>query len=108
MLIFSSTGLLSRKSSQIEPCYLNFLGNKHKRIINIESDRAPKKRLCVEMRNDCLNIIHCTKDSGDLSPVQDLQSWKTLVRAAEIRQYAPILDLAKTVRTTVNAAIVLP
>ena len=47
------------------------------------------------MRNDCL--IHCTKDSGDLSSVQDLQSWQTLVRAAEIRQYAPILDLAKTV-----------
>ena len=49
------------------------------------------------MRNDCLNIIHCTKDSGDLSSVQDLQSWKTLVRAAKIRQYAPILDLGKTV-----------
>ena len=47
------------------------------------------------MRNDCL--IHCTKDSGDLASVQDLQSWQTLVRAAEIRQYAPILDLAKTV-----------
>ena len=28
-------------------CYL-------KRIISIESDRPPKKRLCVEMRNDCL------------------------------------------------------
>ena len=49
------------------------------------------------MRNDCLNIIHCTKDSGDLSSVKDLQSWKTLVRVAEIRQYAPILDLTKTV-----------
>ena len=72
-----------------------FLGNKLKRIISIESDGPPKKRLCVEMRNDCL--IHCTKDSGDLSSVQDLQSWQTLVRAAEIRQYAPILDLAKTV-----------
>ena len=47
------------------------------------------------MRND--SSIHCTKDSGDLSSVQDLQSWQTLVRAAEIRQYAPILDLAKTV-----------
>ena len=49
------------------------------------------------MRNDCLNIIHCTKDSGDLSSVKDLQSWKTLVRVAEIRQYAPIFDLTKTV-----------
>ena len=46
------------------------------------------------MRNDCLR--HCTKYSGELSLVQDMQSWKTLVRAAEIRQYAPILDLAKT------------
>ena len=49
------------------------------------------------MRNDCLNIIHCTKDSGDLSLVKDLHSWKTLVRVAEIRQYAPMLDLTKTV-----------
>ena len=65
--------------------------------MNIESDGPPKKRLCVEMRNDCLNIIHCTKDSGDLSSAQNLQLWKTLVRAAEIRQYTPILDLAKTV-----------
>ena len=56
---------------------------------------TPKKRLCVEMRNDCLR--HCTKYSGELSLVQDMQSWKTLVRAAEIRQYAPILYLAKTV-----------
>ena len=56
-----------------------------------------KKRLCVEMRNDCLNIVHCTTDSGDLYSVQDLQSWKTLVRAAEVRQYAPTLDHAKTV-----------
>ena len=29
--------------------------------------------------------------------MQGLLSWKTLVRAAEIRQYVPILDLAKTV-----------
>ena len=65
---------------------LIFLGNKHKRIINIEWDGPPKKRLCVEMRNDCSNLIHCTKDYGDLSSVQDLQPWKTLVRAAEIRQ----------------------
>ena len=94
---FSFTGLLSRKSPKYSLVILIFLGNKHKRIINIESDGTPKKRPCVEMRNDCLDIVHCTKDSGDLYSVQDLQSWKTLLRAAEVRQYAPILDRAKAV-----------
>ena len=42
-------------------------------------------------------IIHCSdgdSDSNLVSP-QHLDSWKTLLRAAEIRQHLPILDLAK-------------
>ena len=42
-------------------------------------------------------IIHCSDgdtDSNLVSP-QNLNSWKTLLRAAEIRQHLPILDLAK-------------
>ena len=63
--------------------------------MNIESEEPAKKRLCVEIRDNCL--IHCTETSGDLSSLQDTQSWTTLLRAAEIRQYTPILDIAKTV-----------
>lgn len=73
----------------------SFLGNKSKRNVNIESEEPAKKRICVEIRDNCL--IHCTETSGDLSSLQDTQSWTTLLRAAEIRQYTPILDIAKTV-----------
>lgn len=45
-------------------------------------------------RIDC--IIHCSEDDSDalVSP-QDLDSWNTLRRAAEIRQHAPVLEVAK-------------
>jgi len=64
--------------------------------IQYTMDGPAKKRLCVEIRDDC--IIHCTEASGDLSSLQDTQSWKTLLKAAEIRQYTPILELTKTVK----------
>ena len=43
---------------------------------------------------DC--IIHCCDDDSDalVSP-QDLDSWNTLLRAAEIRQHDPVLEAAK-------------
>ena len=53
------------------------------------------------MRNDCL--IHCTKDSGDLSSVQDLQSWQTLVRAAEILIQCIDLRADENIRKTALA-----
>ncbi|KAK5890358.1 hypothetical protein CesoFtcFv8_013883 [Champsocephalus esox] len=54
------------------------------------SGTAPKRP-----RLECL--IHCTsqdEDSTLVSP-KDIGSWKTLLRAAYIRQHAPILDIAK-------------
>lgn len=45
-------------------------------------------------QTDC--IIHCSdEDTSTLVSPQDLDSWKTLLRAAEIRQHAPLLDIAK-------------
>ena len=46
------------------------------------------------VRIDC--IIHCSDDDSDVlvSP-QDLNSWNTLLRAAEIRQHDPVLEAAK-------------
>ena len=55
-----------------------------------EGITLPKKRL----RTDC--IIHCCDaDSDALVSLKDLDSWKTLLSAAEIRQHAPLMDIAK-------------
>ncbi|KAI4805883.1 hypothetical protein KUCAC02_010478 [Chaenocephalus aceratus] len=42
-------------------------------------------------------LIHCTSQDEDSTLVSSkyIGSWKTLLRAAEIRQHAPILDIAK-------------
>lgn len=54
-----------------------------------EGTTLPKKRA----RTNC--IIHCSADDSDaLVYPQDLNSWKSLLRAAEIRQHTPVLDLA--------------
>ncbi|XP_050710239.1 uncharacterized protein LOC126995010, partial [Eriocheir sinensis] len=52
--------------------------------------QLPRKR----PRSDC--IIHCSDGSCDIlvSP-KDLDSWNTLLRAAEIRQHSGILEIAK-------------
>lgn len=43
-------------------------------------------------------IIHCTDDdSGHLTSPQDIDSWRSLLNAATIRNYKPVLDVAKTV-----------
>ena len=45
-------------------------------------------------RTDC--IIHCSDDdSKALVSPQDLDSWKGLLRAAEIRNHDPILQAGK-------------
>ena len=53
-------------------------------------ETLPQKR----PRTNC--IIHCSDDDSDslVSP-QDRDSWNTLLRAAEIRQHGPLLELAK-------------
>ena len=44
-------------------------------------------------RMDC--IIHCSDDDSNLVAPQNIDSWNTLLRAAEIRGCSPIIDLAK-------------
>ena len=53
----------------------------------------PPKRLRVEC------IIHCSDDNTDrLVSLQNIDSWRTLLRAAEIQQHVPVLELAKDLR----------
>lgn len=42
-------------------------------------------------------IIHCSDDEGRLVSVKDDDSWKTLLRAAQVRNHAPVLELAKDI-----------
>uniref|UniRef100_UPI00358F0FB3 uncharacterized protein n=1 Tax=Myxine glutinosa TaxID=7769 RepID=UPI00358F0FB3 len=53
------------------------------------SNDLPKKRA----RFQC--VIHCSDDDSNLISPQNFESWKTLLRAAEIRQHASLLDIAK-------------
>ncbi|CAH3148276.1 unnamed protein product, partial [Porites evermanni] len=41
-------------------------------------------------------IIHCSDETGDLVSLKDLESWKTLLNAAVIRNHEGILSIAKT------------
>lgn len=41
-------------------------------------------------------IIHCTDDSTDLVSPKDEESWKTMLRAAEIRKHQEILEISKS------------
>ena len=43
-------------------------------------------------------IIHCTDDSSDLVNPKDEESWKTLLRAAQIRNHQEIVQLSKSLR----------
>ena len=60
------------------------------------SYEPPKKYICLDTRSNC--IIHCTDENGELTAPHDIQSWKSLLNAAEIRQYKPILDLVETLK----------
>ena len=62
----------------------------------ILSCEPPKKCICLDTRSNC--IIRCTNESGELTALHDIQSWKSLLKAAEIRQYKPILDLVETLK----------
>ena len=58
-----------------------------------EEITQPSKRA----RTNC--FIHCTDDTSDsLVTLQSLDSWHTLMRAAEIRTHKPVLNLAKSVK----------
>ncbi|KAJ8416694.1 hypothetical protein AAFF_G00325720 [Aldrovandia affinis] len=58
-----------------------------------ETTEIPTKRQRME-HEEC--TIHCTDDTSGLVLLRDLDSWKTLVRAAEIRSHAGLMDLART------------
>ncbi len=64
-----------------------------KRTNNQREDSDSSKRLYKER---C--IIHCTDDTSDLVSLKDEESWKTLFRAANIRNHQEIIDISKTVR----------
>ncbi|KAG0711467.1 hypothetical protein GWK47_020543 [Chionoecetes opilio] len=52
------------------------------------TDPTPKRP-----RLEC--IIHCSDDNENLISPQTVDSWKTLLRAAQIRRHEPILELAE-------------
>jgi len=57
------------------------------------SFRAQSKRRRIEK---C--IIHCSDETSDkLTSPQDVDSWRSLLSAAIIRQHQPLLELAKTI-----------
>jgi len=62
----------------------------------ISSYEAPRKRICSDTGSNCL--INCTDESGRPTALHDVQSWKSLLKATEIRQYKPILDLLETLK----------
>ena len=43
-------------------------------------------------------IIHCSDDESLLISPKDLDSWKSLLKAATIRNHRPLLDLAENVK----------
>ena len=56
------------------------------------TEGRPLKRL----RTAC--IIHCTdQDNHQLISPQCVDSWKTLLKAAQIRKHEPLLELAKDI-----------
>ncbi|XP_019613858.1 PREDICTED: uncharacterized protein LOC109461832 [Branchiostoma belcheri] len=58
------------------------------------NEEGSKKRQRKE--NQC--AIHCTDETTSLASLKDLDSWKTLLNAAVIRNHKGILDIAKTVK----------
>ena len=39
-------------------------------------------------------IIHCSSDDSKPATLQSVESWKSLLRAAQIRQHTPLLELS--------------
>ena len=73
-------------------------------IPETDAGGAASKRL----RLDCL--IHCSSEDQNTNLVspQDIDSWKTLLRAAEIRDHAPILEIARDLPDGGSASCNLP
>lgn len=52
------------------------------------SPKAPHQEQC---------IIHISEDESNLITPKDIDSWQTLLKTADIRNYKPVLASAKTV-----------
>ena len=61
-----------------------------KRSVDDAEESNTVKRFC---KKKC--IIHCTDDGSDLVNPKDEESWKTLLRAARIRNHQEIVELLK-------------
>ncbi len=56
-----------------------------------ESNSPPLKQPQMEC------IIHCSDDGDKLVSLQSVDSWRTLLRAAQICNHAPVIELAKDI-----------
>ena len=67
------------------------IGSSSKRSVDDAEESNAVKRFC---KKKC--IIHCTDDSSDLVNPKDEKSWKTLLRAAKIRNHQEIVELLRS------------
>ena len=68
--------------------YFSSKGAKQKVLDNKEQGKRQRRE------EEC--IIHCCNDRGELATLKNLESWKTILNAATIRNHEPILEIAKT------------
>ena len=57
-------------------------------VMPTDRPKRPRQEQC---------IIHISEDDSNLVTPKDIDSWKTLLKAADIRNYKPVLEAAKTV-----------
>ena len=67
-------------------------------MITIEGAKRSSQGSAEENKRQRIDecIIHCSDETGDLVSLKDLESWKTLLNAAVIRNYEGILSISKT------------
>ena len=67
------------------------IGSSSKRSVDDDEESSAVKRFS---KKKC--IIHCTNDSSNLVNPKDEESWKTLLRAAQIQNHQEIVELSKS------------
>lgn len=70
-------------------------------LLIVETENKVSEPSKKRIKHQC--IIHCTSDNGELVSPKDLESWRTLLKAAQIRKYEPILNI--TCETSINVEI---
>ena len=53
------------------------------------------------MANKCVLHYDSIDTSRDLVTMKELETWKTIINAAEVRHYAPIIELSSTLKESV-------